>query len=211
MKVVALGRYPVKSLRGESLASVTLDSRGVLLDRWWALRTPAGRFGSGKTTRRFVRLPRLQEMSASLVSDVPRITLPGGECLTFGDPALDAAVSSVVGEPVVVAPEGDVPHMDDQPIHIVTTASLRWIGATSPEWMTFRPNIVLDAPGASRVEDGLIGSVLRIGGAALAVVGPAVRCVMIGSYLRAAPKFGVYAKVLRPGRIALGDAATPSE
>ncbi|GLZ33942.1 molybdenum cofactor sulfurase [Lentzea sp. NBRC 105346] len=198
----------MKSLLGEDLASVELDQRGVVHDRYWALRTPASRFGSGKTTRRFVRMPRLQEMSARMAGGAPLVTLPSGVTLPLGAP-LDAAVSSVVDQPVTVAPEGDIPHMDDQPIHLVTTASLRWISA--PDWAIFRPNLVVDAPGSARVEDGWIGRRLIVGEAELAVVGPAVRCVMIGSYLRAAPKFGVYAKVLRPAVISVGDPVTPTE
>lgn len=209
MNVVACGRYPVKSLLGESLPAVTLDSRGVLSDRWWAVRNPLGRFGSGKTTRRFVRMPGLQTMSAALVDDVPLVTFPSGKSLVYGDPLLDAAVSGVVGSPVTVAPEGDVPHLDDQPIHLVTTASLRWMGA--PDWMLFRPNLVVDAPGADRVEDGWIGRVLVVGSVSLQVVSPAVRCVMIGPYLRRGPKFGVYARVLTPGTVSVGDPVTLSE
>ncbi|WP_328593188.1 MOSC domain-containing protein [Lentzea tibetensis] len=210
MRVVACGRYPVKSLRGEDLPSVSLSARGVLLDRFWALRTPEGRVGSGKTTRRFVRMSSLPDMSAALVGDSPVVTLPSGVSLPLGA-ELDAAVSAVVDRPVVVAPENDVPHVDDQPIHLVTTASLRWLGVPSPDWMIFRPNLVVDAPGSSRVEDGWIGRRLQVGGALLSIVGPAVRCAMIGAYLREAPKFGVYAQVLRPATVSVGDAVTLSE
>lgn len=207
MKVLACGRYPVKSLLGEDLPAITLDSRGVLFDRFWALRNAFGRFGSGKTTRRFVRMPGLLTMSSRLVDDVPLVTLPSGETMPLGA-TLDSALSSAVGQSVTVAPESDVPHMDDQPIHLVTTASLRWIA--EPDWKIFRPNLVIDAPGSSRVEDGWIGGRLEIGSALLQVVGPAVRCAMIGAHLRTAPKFGVYARVLRPGVVSVGDVVTRS-
>lgn len=211
MRIVRCGRYPVKSLLGEESTSLSLDSRGVAFDRWWALRTPAGRFGSGKTTRRFVRMERLQTMSARLADTSAVITLPSGTACDVSDPAVHELVSEVVGQPVTVAPEGDVPHVDDSPIHLVSSASLRWIGASSSDWMIFRPNLVVDAAGSARVEDTWIGRRLKVGAALLEVTGPATRCVMIGDYLRRAPTFGVYARVLRPAVISLDDPVTPEE
>jgi len=54
-----LWRYPVKSMRGERRERVWLDQRGVLGDRLYAVRDEAGKFGSGKTTRRFRRIDGL--------------------------------------------------------------------------------------------------------------------------------------------------------
>ncbi|MEU1107147.1 MOSC N-terminal beta barrel domain-containing protein [Streptomyces tibetensis] len=52
-------RYPIKSTGGERLASVDVDERGLLGDRLYAVRDAQGRFGSGKNTRRFRRMPGL--------------------------------------------------------------------------------------------------------------------------------------------------------
>ena len=48
--LIALRRYPVKSLAGESLDSVVVDARGLVADRAWAVRDPDGKLGSGKST-----------------------------------------------------------------------------------------------------------------------------------------------------------------
>ncbi|MEU5690558.1 MOSC N-terminal beta barrel domain-containing protein [Actinosynnema sp. NPDC020468] len=205
MKVVALGRYPVKSVRGEELPELAFGPRGARHDRWWALRTPEGRFGSGKTTRRFVRLPRLPEMSARMVGDEAELTLPDGRAFPVSDPGLAALVSEVVGRPVEIAPEGAVRHHDEHPVHVVTTASLRWLGV---DWRTVRANVVVDAPGADRVEDAWAGRRFTAGDAEFEVVGPATRCVMVGAAALKALAghdltFGVYAKVLRPGVVGL--------
>ena len=66
------------------------------------------------------------------------------------------------------------------------------------------------AAGSERVEDTWIGRRLKVGAALLEVTGPATRCVMIGGYLRRAPTFGVYARVLRPAAIGLDDPVTPA-
>lgn len=54
-EVVNLRRYPVKSMGGEGLPRATLDHRGLVGDRWWAVEDEDGRFASGKDTRRFRR------------------------------------------------------------------------------------------------------------------------------------------------------------
>ncbi|MGO1049324.1 MOSC domain-containing protein [Crossiella sp. CA198] len=223
-RVVALARYPVKSLRGEQLDRLEFDDRGVTGDRWWAVRTAAGKFGSGKNTRRFTRLPHLLELSARLHGLAePIVTLPDGAEHKAGDPALDAAVSTLVGEPVTLTPEADIPHLDASAVHLVTTASLRWLAARldRPDlaWTRTRANIVLDTPGDGRPEDDWTGHRLRIGGTTLEVLGGAVRCVMVGQAQGDLPEiprllpalaghdltFGVYARVVEAGFAAEGD------
>jgi hypothetical protein len=62
--VSQLWRYPVKSFRGEQLEEVLLDGRGVVGDRTFAGRDTNGKFGSGKTTRRFRLMRDLFDFSA---------------------------------------------------------------------------------------------------------------------------------------------------
>lgn len=50
-RVIEIRRYPVKSILGESLSSVSVDHRGLFGDRLWAIRNIEGKFGSGKTTQ----------------------------------------------------------------------------------------------------------------------------------------------------------------
>lgn len=206
MKVLACARYPVKSLLGEEVPSVALEARGVVRDRWWALRTPEGRFGSGKTTRRFVRMPRLFDMSSRLVDDEAVLTLPDGQEYAVSDDKVHDAVSEVVGTRVVVAPEGVLRHHDEHPLHLVTTASLRWLGIEGARHLA-RANLVVDLPGAGRAEDEWVGRRITVGDAVLEVVGGATRCVMLGHLKALAPyalQFGVYATVVRPAEITAG-------
>jgi hypothetical protein len=218
--VQALARYPVKSLLGESLDQLALDERGVIGDRWWALRTPSGRFGSGKTTRRFTRMDRLLDMSARLGDTACLIRLPDGTEVPIGDPRLDQMVSKIVAQQVMVVPEREVPHHDAAPIHIVTTAGLRWLG--TPDWQRCRPNIVIDVPGTERVEDDWIGKQFTIATARLEIIDLAERCVTIESRHGEHPArrgllrslaghdvtFGAYARVITPGAIGIGDPVT---
>jgi hypothetical protein len=44
LRIVALHRYPVKSLGGEALGSAMVESRGLTGDRRWMMVTPQGRF-----------------------------------------------------------------------------------------------------------------------------------------------------------------------
>jgi uncharacterized protein len=53
MRIAELWRYPVKSMRGEQVEALTIDSRGVKGDRLFAVTDVDGKFGSGKNTRRF--------------------------------------------------------------------------------------------------------------------------------------------------------------
>ena len=73
-----LWRYPVKSLLGESRTELSIDRRGVVGDRWFAIRDSNGKFGSGKNTRRFRKIDRLFELQAQYKDDVLSITFPDG-------------------------------------------------------------------------------------------------------------------------------------
>ena len=69
-RIKEINRFPVKSILGESLSSAIVNHRGVLGDRLWAIKNENGKFGSGKTTRRFQQMEGLltikQDMSRTL-------------------------------------------------------------------------------------------------------------------------------------------------
>ncbi|WP_435741829.1 MOSC domain-containing protein [Nocardioides sp. SYSU DS0663] len=187
MRVVSLHRYPVKSMAGETVDRVLVDRRGIVGDRAWAVVDPDGKLGSGKSTRRFRRMEGLERLAARYDGDPapdtgpvagPIVTLPDGRSWPAGDPALDAAVTAHVGRPVRVAAESAVPHHDEGPLHLVTTATLARLGA---EAALLRANVVLDAPGlAAFAEDGWTGRELLLGGVLVRVREPMARCVMVG-------------------------------
>src|SRR4051812_20601887 len=59
MRIAAFWRYPVKSLAGEVRDALDVDARGVEHDRAWAFVDPDGAIASGKTARRFRKVPGL--------------------------------------------------------------------------------------------------------------------------------------------------------
>ena len=69
-RVSALWRYPVKSMLGETTTYLDIDRRGVVADRQFAIRNANGKFGSGKSTRRFRRIDGLLGFTATYDGDV---------------------------------------------------------------------------------------------------------------------------------------------
>src|SRR5205814_1592636 len=68
--VAGLGRYPIKSLDGEIRHELAFDERGVELDRVWALVDEDGGIASGKTTRRFRKVPGLLRHAGRMDGDL---------------------------------------------------------------------------------------------------------------------------------------------
>lgn len=224
-RVDRLWRYPVKSMRGEACAQIDLDSRGALGDRLFAIRDAAGKLGSGKDTRRFRDIGGLLEFSARYDGDWPEIRFPDGRRMRGDDAQIHRALSEVLGVPVSLAREMQTRHFDDGAVHLLSTAALAWLRSRLPgsriDERRFRPNMVVEAAGSGQPEQSWIGRTLRIGGEVeLRVGAPAERCRMTtlgqddlpadAKVLRciaqeADLQYGVYAEVVKPGRIAAGD------
>lgn len=115
--IVALGRYPVKSMQGEELNASEVGERGLLGDRAYALvDAHDGKIASAKNPRKW---PHLFDFRASYVEPphraaaVPpvRITLPDGTRAVSTQPDLAARLTSVLGREVALkaaAPERPV-------------------------------------------------------------------------------------------------------
>ena len=238
-RVEALYRYPVKSLQGERLERAEIGVLGIVGDRaWGVLDRTTGKVLSAK------REGRLLMAAARLDGEPsPRVEVPGG-----------ATLGGWLGRDVEVvpAPKGvrttyenlDDPFdeqgpahdyqgpigtfHDDQPVHLVTTASLRAAsqGHQGGDWdpRRFRPNVVLGARGEGFVEDGWLGRRLRMGTVLGEVAKTTSRCVVV---TRPQPdgirhdrqvlaslgrghdwRLGVYLRVISPGEVAVGDEAT---
>jgi hypothetical protein len=223
--VLKLWRYPVKSMLGEACERIELDARGVAGDRLFAIRDGDGKLGSGKTTRRFRHIDGLFAFRAVHRAPAPEIIFPDGRRMAGSDPEIHQALSQALAAPVTLAREDGMPHVDSAPVHLVTSASLRWLQAALPDSRIderrFRPNIVIDVPGSERVEREWLGKTIRIGAAVkLRISDFTERCAMTTfaqADLPADPRvlkciardadlqFGVYAEVLFPGTIACGD------
>lgn len=224
--VSSLWRYPVKSMLGERCEALRIESRGATGDRLFAVRDEAGKFGSGKTTRRFRRIDGLFRFRARYVGLVPEITFPDGRVLRADQPEqVNAALSSELGLPVTLSREAEVSHFDSAPLHLVTSASLRTLGgelgADAIDERRFRPNLVISTEASGFAEEDWLGRELRLGEEVrLRITSRTERCVMITHaqdelsddprILRELARineacFGVYAAVLTPGVVRVGD------
>ena len=233
-----LWRYPVKSMLGERGDRFWLDRRGIVGDRLYAVRDEAGKFGSGKTTRRFRRMDGLFRFRAVYDGDTPLVTFPDGVTLRGDDPAIHEALSAHLRAPVTLSREADISHFDDGALHLLTTASLRTLGALGASWLAssgdraeatldarrFRPNILIEAESDGFPEEDWQGHDIAIGSSVrLRVTRRAQRCVMVSMsqddlpadprVLRAVARvnatcLGVFADVVTPGPIHVGDRIT---
>ena len=213
---------------GEALESLAIDERGAIADRFFALKDSEGRLGSGKTTKRFRRIDGLLDFSAAIEGSATLVRFPDGRVMRADDPAISRTLSAACGIEVTIESEtqDQAKHRDAAPIHILSEASLAWLRARVPgiaiDARRFRPNIVIATEADGLPEQAWIGREIAIGDALLIkIVRATVRCVMTTlpqAELEAAPavlrtlteanaaSLGVYAEVLRPGTVGLGDA-----
>ena len=183
--VVQVRRYPVKSLLGEQITSAEVDARGLVGDRLWAVREPDGRLGSGKTTRRFRRMDGLLELAARSENGLPVVEFSDSSVLRADDEQVHEALSRHVGRPVTLAREDAVSHLDEGPVHLVTSATLHRLGevhGTPVDVRRLRANLLVETPGLEGfAEDGWVGRDMTIGPhVVLRVRAPMPRCVMVG-------------------------------
>jgi uncharacterized protein len=259
--LVALWRYPVKSMLGEELPAAEVTPRGLLGDRVYALiDEETGKVVSAKNPRKW---GNLFEFSAAL-DEAPgpsgpmpaaRITFPDGTAATTDQAGVDERLSAHVGRSVrLAASVPDAPRIEgywpdyewlESPdlvfevklppgtffdcalVHLVTTATFDRLRSLSPQSRfdvrRFRPNLVIGLPEGVEgfVENEWIGRTLSIGSdVRLRVTDPCPRCVMTTLSQGDLPKdpnilrtivqgnqgnVGVYAAVVRGGRVQRGD------
>lgn len=223
--VKSLWRYPVKSMIGEPCHGLFFEDRGVAGDRLFAVRNEQGKLGSGKDTRRFVKIDGLFKFQAVYDGQVPIITFPDEKSVRGDDPSIHSKLTEALNQTVTLAKEQLIPHFDSAPVHLITTASLEWLRAKLPgsviDERRFRPNVVIETEGQGLVELNWLGKMVRLGqGVMLEVTGPTERCLMTNFAQPAIPEdksifacigresnlsFGVYAKVLTGGDVNCGE------
>ncbi|GAA1979636.1 MOSC domain-containing protein [Kitasatospora viridis] len=228
MTVERIWRYPIKSTGGELLDRVAVDGRGLAGDRLHAVRDAAGGIGSGKTTRRFRRMPGLLRLRSrypgGLVTEPPELLDPAG--VPVPDPT--AYLRGYLGrDDVELAAEGAVSHFDQLPLSLLTTATLDWVRAAVPgvpvDERRFRPNLLIRTPPGTPpfVEDSWIGAAARIGDAVrLTVERSSDRCAMANEAQQDLPhsprilqvlahahdmRLDALATVAHPGTVRVGD------
>ena len=207
-RVVALYRYPVKSLRGESLERAHVEPGGFAGDRARAL---------------FVRSPDHARSGKTYRGKEHRLLHTVDDVVAAQALARDAGVA--------IEDAGERPHYFDlEPVSLVFDAWVRELEALAGravDPLRFRPNIVAAAaPGFAVSESALTGVRLTIGEVTLDVVAPITRCVT-PSYdiatgesdrelqrvlvMERGNLMGVYCRVVVPGTIASGAPIAPLE
>jgi len=151
----AIRRYPVKSLRGETLEECVVLAGGLVGDRRGALFAGADHTRAGKTYR------GKEDARLHLTAD------PG------------EVVARVPGARLESSDEG---YFDDAPVSLILD---RWLDGLSSavgyrvEFERFRPNFYVEAaPGVTLGEEAFTGRELRLGDLTLRVRYPIERCVV---------------------------------
>jgi uncharacterized protein YcbX len=230
-QVVALWRYPLKSMQGQKLDSGDIGPDGFWGDRGWALRYADGRKNvSAKQVAGLMLCEANYSAEPSERVNPPvKVRLPDGKELLSDSAEAAAALSEFAGAPVILDATPGA-HFDAHPVHLLTTASLETLSRLAPgsnfDARRFRPNIVVKAAGEVQegfVELGWCGSDIRIGEAELLIKKPCRRCVMTTHPQADLPQdpavlktlvdaaeanLGVYAAVLKAGRVRVGDTVT---
>ncbi|HWQ02616.1 MAG TPA: MOSC N-terminal beta barrel domain-containing protein [Gaiellaceae bacterium] len=209
MQVAELWRYPVKSLRGESLDEAELTALGIAGDRLvHAVRPAAGRVFTARTH------PRMLGLQGGLDADGD----PMVEDVRWDDRRALAAVRAVT-EPdaELVYYDGDGPQrFDVLPISVATDGGVAAVGV---DRRRFRANVyVAGAEGLTERE--WVGRELHLGEAIVGVRQVRGRCVMTTYdpdtleqditvlqkiYWDLGGRTALDCYVLRPGRIRVGD------
>jgi uncharacterized protein YcbX len=113
--VLALWRYPVKSMLGEEIASGRFIERGLAGDRAYALiDRDSGKIASAKNPRKWFRLVTFAAKTIEEPDEAGRppkvaISLPDGRILYSGQPDIDAILSAALEREVTLS--ADVPEV----------------------------------------------------------------------------------------------------
>jgi uncharacterized protein len=230
--LAGLARWPVKSMAGERLRAARVDARGVGGDRTHAL-LDARQDQDGRWLTA-VRAPRLLDWAAAYpgapddaldpaAPPRPEVQAPDGTVWAWEDPGLAGAIEADVGVPVRLRRDPAGQQDLERSVLVTTEASLEALQAAlgrPVDLRRFRTNLHLDLDAPAFAEERWQGGRLRVGELSLALLHPCARCViptrdpdgqgrwpeLLRHLHRArAGLFGINARVLDGGRVALGD------
>jgi uncharacterized protein YcbX len=214
MRVSELWRYPVKSLRGESLDEAFVTELGIERDRLVHAVRPGGRVFTARTH------PGMLGLQGGLDADGE----PTVDGVRWNDPAALAAVRAVTApDAELVRYDGAGPQrFDVLPISLATDGAIAAVGV---DRRRFRANIYLaGVPGLT--ERDWVGREVRVGEAILGVRQVRGRCVMttfdpdtLEQDITVLQKIhweldgrtALDCHVLRPGAVRVGDTAEVGE
>ncbi len=220
-EMAELWRYPVKGMRGESLRTLHLDAHGVAGDRRFAIESSGA--PRGKPLLSGAERAAMLLYQARLQGDSTCITTPRGAEYAADDPALLADMRAhLPGGHELSWVRSTTPQTDVRPIAVLgtgTAAQLAQELGRTIDVRRFRANLLLHLS-AGFLEDALVGRELHIGEAVLRCTERTPRCrVVTLDPVTAVPdpalmkhldrvhggRVGIYAVVVRPGQLCIGD------
>jgi len=221
--VVALYRYPVKAMAAEALDVAELGWAGLEHDRRYAFVQSENRGDFPWLTIR--QVPALTTYVPTVVEGAVSVRTPAGRELDIVSGELAAELAEAHGRPVHLL-RSKRGLFDAFPVSVLSLQTVAAIGALvgrELEPLRFRPNVVIDAPGAEYPEEALVGRELRIGAARIRLDRRDERCMVINFDPRTAERdptvlrtvaqqreqcAAVYGSCVEPGAVRVGDAVT---
>jgi hypothetical protein len=226
-QLVALRRFPVRSLGGESPDECLVQGSGLVGDR--AYEVVDEEIGAPLSAAHAPLLLRYRAryldtmVGAGNLEPWIRIQLPDGAESALGDRDWIDDLTRRLGRPVRLRPRPDAA-ADPAPVHILSQQTVRFLekqygGSLEP--MRLRSNLVLDLPdGRPFDEDRWLGRKIWIGDALLEIVRQCTFCVVpsldagtpevspgiLGAIVRGrSGLIGVQARALTGNRLRVGD------
>lgn len=223
--------YPVKSMRGVAVPEAFVGLNGIYGDRRYAFVQAACAASDGfpwMTGREKPRLilysPQFEHMPTFDDPDPPIVVrTPEGDAFAVGDPRLRERIAAEYGGDVFLI-KNNRGNYDSQHLSLFSLATLNMLALESDcaiDHRQFRANLYLEpSDGMPFSENDWVGQVLQIGEARVAVTQKDTRCMMINldpesaaqnpRVLRTVARHhdeqaGVYANVIAPGVIRVGD------
>jgi uncharacterized protein YcbX len=224
--LVALHRYPVKSMAGESLNSAHLTPDGLAFDRLYAFQSPNPPPG-------MLRVSAAERRQLLRYRATPHsVQTPEGVALPIDSPQLLADLRARLDSPALTLTHATTPQTDCRPLSLLSVQTIHQLSdelGRPVDPQRFRANLILDAPGATGFcEDSLIGQTVRVGPTAVLRIlerDPRCRFITFDPNSPESPpdtalitllhrlhqsRAGIYAAVVIPGPIHLGDPLLPN-
>jgi uncharacterized protein YcbX len=223
-----LARYPVKSMQGEALPSAALTLQGFAEDRRYAFVQTASRSSFPWFTAR--ELPELLYYRTSVENPgtpeaAVKVATAHEENWPIESDDLRKALEARSGKSLFLLHDYRGSY-DVAPVSLIsrqTVARIAEESGTKENSWRFRPNLLIDLKGGGPFDElQWVGKTLRIGNAArIAITEVDQRCVMITldpATGQSSPEIlkcvvqnhgksaGIYATVLTPGEVRVGDA-----
>ena len=191
--VRALYRYPVKSMRGESLEAADVEWQGIAGDRAYAFVQSDDRSTFPYLTARelpdmLLYTPKLRNASKPHASPV-LVTTPEDDEYLIDSEELRASIAGRYPRPFYLLRLGRRSTHDAAPLSLITTSTINELGARldmTLDPLRFRPSILVETPDGEpfpeqRWAQQWVGQVLIFGDDDLRMVisEPDIRCKMI--------------------------------